>query len=88
MDASITNRMQEMEERISGIEDTIDEIGSLAKENIKANKNHNTKYPGQHEKTKRKNNRTKKEKNTSSNIENIFKKLWKETFPTQRMRCV
>ena len=35
---SITNRMQEMEERISGIENTIEEIDLLVKENIKSNK--------------------------------------------------
>ena len=37
-DVSITNRIQEMEERISGVEDTIEEIDSLAKENVKSNK--------------------------------------------------
>ena len=34
-DASITSRSQEMEERISGVEDTIEEIESLVKENGK-----------------------------------------------------
>ena len=33
-DANITNRIQEMEERISGIEDTIEEIDSSVKENV------------------------------------------------------
>ena len=37
-ETSITNRIQEIEERISGIEDTIEEIDSLIKENIKSNK--------------------------------------------------
>ncbi|MGU7598330.1 hypothetical protein, partial [Enterococcus faecalis] len=37
-DASITNRIQEMEERISGVEDTLAEIGSSTKENLKSNK--------------------------------------------------
>jgi predicted nucleic acid-binding Zn-ribbon protein len=37
-DTSITNRIQEMEERILGIEDTIEEIGTLVKENIKCQK--------------------------------------------------
>ena len=32
------NRIQELEERISGVEDTIEEIDSLVKENIKFNK--------------------------------------------------
>ncbi|ERE81545.1 Transposase, L1 containing protein [Cricetulus griseus] len=33
-----TNRIQEMEERISGVEDTLAEIDSLTKENLKFNK--------------------------------------------------
>ena len=36
-DTSITNRIQEMEERISGVEDTLGEIDSLTKENLKSN---------------------------------------------------
>ena len=35
---SVTNRIQEVEERISGAEDTIEEIKSLVKENNKSNK--------------------------------------------------
>ena len=35
-DASITNRIKTMEERISGIEDTIEEIDTSVKENSKA----------------------------------------------------
>ena len=35
---SVTNRIQEIEERISGAEDTIEEIKSFVKEN-KSNKN-------------------------------------------------
>ena len=38
VDASITNRIPEMEGRISGIKDTIEEINSSVKENIKSNK--------------------------------------------------
>ncbi|MGE9574270.1 hypothetical protein ACQP3C_24730, partial [Escherichia coli] len=37
-DASITNRIQEMEERISGVEDALREIHSPTKENLKSNK--------------------------------------------------
>jgi hypothetical protein len=36
MDASITNRIQEIEERISGAEDTIENIGTTVKENAKS----------------------------------------------------
>ena len=35
IDASITNRIQEIEERISGAEDTIENIGTTVKENAK-----------------------------------------------------
>ena len=35
---SVTNRIQEVEERITGAEDTIEEIKSLVKENSKSNK--------------------------------------------------
>jgi uncharacterized coiled-coil protein SlyX len=35
IDAGITNRIQEMEVRISGIEDTVEEIATTLKENVK-----------------------------------------------------
>jgi RNA processing factor Prp31 len=38
IDASITNRIQEMEERISGAEDTIENIDTTFKENLKCKK--------------------------------------------------
>ena len=38
IDASITNRIQEIEERISGTEDTIENIDTTVKENIKKQK--------------------------------------------------
>ena len=37
-EASFTNRIQEMEERIPGIGDTIEEIGKSVKKNIKSKK--------------------------------------------------
>ena len=37
IEASITNRIKEMKERTSGVEDTVEEI-PLAKENFKSNK--------------------------------------------------
>ena len=36
IDASITNRIQEIEERISGAEDTIENIDTTVKENAKS----------------------------------------------------
>ena len=38
IDASITNRIQEMEERISGAEDSIENMGTTIKENAKCKK--------------------------------------------------
>jgi prefoldin subunit 5 len=38
IDASINNRIQEMEERISGGEDSIENIGTTIKENAKCKK--------------------------------------------------
>ena len=55
IDASISNRIQEMEERISGAEDSIENISTTIKENAKCKKDPNSKhpgYPGQNEKTK------------------------------------
>jgi predicted nucleic acid-binding Zn-ribbon protein len=38
IDANISNRIQEMEERISGAEDSIENIGTTIKENSKCKK--------------------------------------------------
>jgi uncharacterized coiled-coil protein SlyX len=53
-DVSITNKIQEMEDRISGIEDTIEEIDTTVKENSKC-------------KNKTKQNKTKKKKKKKKN---------------------
>jgi chromosome segregation ATPase len=45
-DASITNKIQEMKKRISGVEDTIEETDISVKENVKSKKNHDTKHSG------------------------------------------
>ena len=37
-DVSISNRIQEVEERISGVEDTVEEINTILKENSKHKK--------------------------------------------------
>jgi chromosome segregation ATPase len=60
IDTSISNRIQEMEERISGTEDSIDNIGTTIKENAKC-RDHNSKHPGNpghNEKTKPTDNRS------------------------------
>ena len=46
IDGSITNRIQEIEERISGAEDTIENIDTTVKENGKKKKTPNPKHPG------------------------------------------
>jgi hypothetical protein len=46
IDGSITKRTQEIEERISGAEDTIENIDTTVKENAKKQKAHNPNYPG------------------------------------------
>jgi chromosome segregation ATPase len=58
---SISNRIQEMEERISGAEDSIENIGTTIKENAKCKKDPNSKQPGKpghNEKTKLMDNRS------------------------------
>ena len=64
IDASITNRIQEIEERISGAEDTIGNIDKTIKENEKSKIDPKPKHPGNsrhNEKTKPKDNRYRKE---------------------------
>jgi hypothetical protein len=65
IDASITNRIQEIEERISGTEDTIENIDTTVKENPKCKKLQTNKkfsgYPGHNEKTNPKANRYRRE---------------------------
>jgi hypothetical protein len=58
-DVSIPNRIQEIEERISGVGDIVEEIDTTVKENSKHKKTPNPKYPGNsghNENTKSKNN--------------------------------
>ena len=60
IDASIGNRIQEMEERISGAEDSIENISTPIKENGKCKNDPNSKHPGNtghNEKTKPTDNR-------------------------------
>ena len=60
LDASITNRIQEIEQRIPGVEDTIENIDTIVQRKSKCKKAPNPKHPGNSghkEKTKPKNNR-------------------------------
>ena len=60
IDASTTNTLQEIEERISGAEDTIENIDTTIKENAKCKKlltQNIQENPGHNEKTKPKDNK-------------------------------
>jgi hypothetical protein len=64
IDASITNRIQDIEERISGAKDTIENNDTTVKENAKCKKNPNSQHPGNprhNEKTEPKDNRYRRE---------------------------
>jgi len=64
IDASISNRIQEIEERISGAEDSIENIGTIVKENAKCKKiltQNIQENPGHNEKTKPMDNRSRRE---------------------------
>jgi hypothetical protein len=52
IDVSITIKIQEIEERISGIEDTLEDIDTTVKENTKQKNIPNPGYPGHNKKTK------------------------------------
>jgi predicted nucleic acid-binding Zn-ribbon protein len=61
IDVSISNRIQDMEERISGAEDSIENIDTTIKEKCKMQKDPNSKHPGNpghNEKSKPTNNRS------------------------------
>ena len=61
IDMSISKRIQEREERISGAEDSIENIGKTIKEKYKIHKDPNSKHPGNpghNEKTKTTDNRS------------------------------
>ena len=57
IDASISNRIQEMEKRISGAEDSIENIDTTVKENTKCKRILTPGNPGHNEKTKPTDNR-------------------------------
>ena len=63
IDTSITSRIQETEERISGAEDAIENIDTAVKENAKCKKACNSKHTGnpEHNETKPKDNRYRRE---------------------------
>ena len=87
---SVTNRIQEVEERISGAEDTIEEIKSLVKENNNPkNTLHQTSWKSgtPWKKLKPKNNRDRRKRTTPTQRHRNYtqqKNNRKKPFPTQR----
>ncbi|KAL6081948.1 hypothetical protein STEG23_002202 [Scotinomys teguina] len=84
-DTSITNRMQEMEQRISDVEDTIEKIDSSVKENTKAQKVMTQNVQEIGNTIKRPNQRIvgieEGEEFHLKGTENIFSKIVEENFP-------
>jgi hypothetical protein len=84
IDASISNRILEMEERISGAEDSIENISTTIKENGKMQKDPNSKHAGNPEPMRRPNLRIiGVDENEDFQLKgpvNIFKKIIEENF--------
>ena len=85
IDASITNRIQEIEERISGTEDTIENIDTIVKENAKCKKLLIQNIQEIQDTMRRPNLRTtgkdKREDSQFIGPVNIFNKIIQENFP-------
>ncbi|KAL6087923.1 hypothetical protein STEG23_014461 [Scotinomys teguina] len=85
IDASITNRIQEMEDRISNVEDTIEKIDSSVKENTKSKKVIKQNVQEIWDTMKRPNIRIigieEGEEYQLKGMENIFNKIIEENFP-------
>ena len=85
-DASITNRIQEIKERIRGVEDTIEYIDTIVKENAKCKmqKAPNPKYPGNPGHNEKNQRIIGLEESKDSKLKgpvNIFNKIVEENFP-------
>ena len=91
-EASITNRLQEMEERISGVEDTMEEIDVSVKENVKSKKFLTQTVQEIQDNIKRQNLRIigieEKEDSLHQGPENIFNKIIEENFPNLKERPI
>ena len=91
-DVSITNRIQEMEERISGVEDMVEEIDKTVKENLKHKKLLTQSIQEIQDTMTRPNLRIIRiEKNEDSQLkgpENVFSKIIEENFPNLKKEMV
>lgn len=91
-EVSITNRLQEMEERISGVEDTMEEIDVSVKENVKSKKSLTQTVQEIQDNIKRQNLRIigieEKEDSLLQGPENVFNKIIEENFPKLKERPI
>jgi DNA-binding FrmR family transcriptional regulator len=91
IDANITNRIQEMKERISGAEDTIENIDITIKENAKCKKILTQNIQEIQETMKRPNLRIistdEKEDFQLKGPVTIFNKIREENFPNLKKKC-
>ena len=77
-EVSISNRIKETEDRLSGVEDTIEDIDTTEK-------TPNAKHPrnsGHNEKTKSQNVWNREQRFTVKGLENVINKIKEENFPT------
>jgi len=84
IEVTITNRIQEIEERISVVEDTIQDIDTTVKK-IQNQKVHNSKHsrnPRHDEKSKPKNNRYRRERRISTQrVSKYLQQNYRRNFP-------
>ena len=81
IDVSITNRIQEMEERISAIEDSLEDIYTSTKENLKSNNSLTQNIQEIWDTVKRPNLGIEGEESLLNGTENLFNKITEENFP-------
>jgi hypothetical protein len=74
-----SNSIQEIEERISGVEDTIEDIDTTVKENSKYKKTPNPKHPGNPGHNKR----TKSKKNRNKGAKKPPQQNYRRKLPTK-----
>ena len=91
IDASLTNRIHEIEERISGAEDTIENIDTTVKENAKCKKLLTQNIQEVQDTMRRPNPRIigieEREDSQLKEPVNIFNKIIEENFPNLKKKC-
>jgi uncharacterized coiled-coil protein SlyX len=87
IDTSISNRIQEIEERISGTDDTIENIETTVKENVKCKNLLTQNIQKIQDTMKRPNLRIIGIEESSKGQQTSSTKLWKKTSITSRKKC-